>query len=346
MTTQSPLLGTNLWDSGITQPDLVFNDAIRQYDALIAGLILSRTTDAEPGSPAEGDAYIMTGSASGTDWATFDEDDIAVFSGDVWKQYPPAGRIQMMVGDETNEFIFWDGAAWSTVPAPGLPLTTKGDIFGFSTVDARIPVGTNDHVLTADSSEALGVKWAAGGGGGGSTVSRTTLTPIETIDNTGGAGDFDFNSIAAGYDRLIIKGTLRGDVTAEAELVNIYLNDDTTDGNYHSQRNSVSNGVGVFTEGANPAGLIVTGASSPANQFATVKIEIESPNDANNKVVLSTYTMRENAGGMRVGTIGVTSSVTAALTRIRIQSDNDPTDELFGTLTLYGEKDEDILVPV
>jgi hypothetical protein len=43
------------------------------------------------------------------------------------------------------------------------PLTTKGDIWGFSTVDARIPVGANATVLTADSTQALGVKWAAGG---------------------------------------------------------------------------------------------------------------------------------------------------------------------------------------
>lgn len=42
----------------------------------------------------------------------------------------------------------------------GSPLTTKGDIFGFSTVNARIPVGSNNQVLTADSVEALGVKWA------------------------------------------------------------------------------------------------------------------------------------------------------------------------------------------
>lgn len=65
-------------------------------------------------------------------------------------------------------------------PAPGVariivtgggggssPLTTKGDLFGHSSVDARIPVGSDGDVLTADSGAALGVSWQAGGGGGG-----------------------------------------------------------------------------------------------------------------------------------------------------------------------------------
>lgn len=43
-------------------------------------------------------------------------------------------------------------------------LTTKGDILGFSTVLARLPVGSNTQVLTADSTKALGVKWAAAAG--------------------------------------------------------------------------------------------------------------------------------------------------------------------------------------
>lgn len=44
------------------------------------------------------------------------------------------------------------------------PLTTKGDLYGFGSSDARIPVGTNGYVLTADSTQSLGVKWAPGGG--------------------------------------------------------------------------------------------------------------------------------------------------------------------------------------
>ena len=66
---------------------------------------------------------------------------------------------------DTNQVLTYNGSAWVAVGG-GSPLTTKGDLYGFSTVDARIPVGTNGHILTADSTETLGVKWAAPAGGG------------------------------------------------------------------------------------------------------------------------------------------------------------------------------------
>lgn len=47
------------------------------------------------------------------------------------------------------------------------PLTTKGDVLGFSTVNSRVPVGVDTFVLTADSTQTLGVKWAAAASGGG-----------------------------------------------------------------------------------------------------------------------------------------------------------------------------------
>jgi hypothetical protein len=41
------------------------------------------------------------------------------------------------------------------------PLTTKGDIFVYSTVNTRLPVGTDGQYLKADSAEATGLKWSA-----------------------------------------------------------------------------------------------------------------------------------------------------------------------------------------
>jgi hypothetical protein len=48
-----------------------------------------------------------------------------------------------------------------TTPTDQIPLTTKGDLLTFDTADARLGVGANGTVLTADSAEATGLKWVA-----------------------------------------------------------------------------------------------------------------------------------------------------------------------------------------
>jgi hypothetical protein len=74
---------------------------------------------------------------------------------------------------------------WATT-ADQTPLTTKGDLFGFDTADARIPIGTNGHILTADSTQSLGLKWAAPAAGGGMTLlSTTTLSGSSSVTVSG-----------------------------------------------------------------------------------------------------------------------------------------------------------------
>ena len=66
----------------------------------------------------------------------------------------------------------------------GSPLTTKGDLYGHSTVDARIPVGSNGQVLSADSTQTLGVNWITPSSGT-PRVSQITssATPSVNSDN-------------------------------------------------------------------------------------------------------------------------------------------------------------------
>lgn len=107
--------------------------------------------------------------------------------------------IMAMYGGMTNGHIpvyltagnaFIDGG----VPLAS-PLTTKGDIWGFSSVNARFPIsGHNGWVLTENSGATFGYEWAAAGGGGGTIA--TTLTVLAG-DNAGNAAATDITRATA-----------------------------------------------------------------------------------------------------------------------------------------------------
>jgi hypothetical protein len=93
-----------------------------------------------------------------------------------------AGVAPTLPNDATK---YLDGTgAWSAPAGGGAssPLTTKGDLWGYSTTNARVPVGADGTVLTADSTQALGVKWAAGGGGGGGTPAENAAALVSAYN--------------------------------------------------------------------------------------------------------------------------------------------------------------------
>lgn len=94
------------------------------------------------------------------------------------------------------------------------PTTTKGDlIVDNGTHDVRQPVGTDGYVLTADSTQTTGIKWAFSSGGG-STLAIRTITTTDTLvdgdgliyaDTSGGAYTLTIPAAGVGNQQRIFR---------------------------------------------------------------------------------------------------------------------------------------------
>lgn len=163
-----------------------------------------------------------------------------------------AGRLYFVT--DTNTLYRDSGTAWESVEASGLapaahaashhsggsdalalgsiagtlveaqtPLTTKGDVLvSDGTLLARVPVGADNQVLTADAAQALGVKWAT------STAAAALVKLAEVVVAAGGAADITFSSISGTYRGLMVDHALRGDGAAAGYNLRAQVNADTT----------------------------------------------------------------------------------------------------------------------
>lgn len=102
----------------------------------------------------------------------------------------PTFSAVSLTADVSGTLPIANGGTGQTTANPAFnalsPLTTKGDVLSYSTVNARVPIGTDGQVLTADSTQALGLKWAAAGGTG--TVTSVALSvPASSIFSVTGS---------------------------------------------------------------------------------------------------------------------------------------------------------------
>lgn len=133
-------------------------------------------------------------------WITNDVGDItAVTAGTGLTGGGTTGAISLAIDSTVTTLTGTQTLTNKTLTSPVLTTPTistidaKGDLLA-GTADntiARLPVGTNGQVLTADSAEATGMKWAAAAGGGKvlqvvfATYSTAVVSSSSTFADTG-----------------------------------------------------------------------------------------------------------------------------------------------------------------
>ena len=125
----------------------------------------------------------------------------------------------------------------------------KGDLIGATAADtpARLAVGTNGQVLTADSTASTGLKWATASSGALTLISATACSSVASQAVTGFSATYqNYRIIVAGdgtannYLNLKLRSSTTDSSTAYYYYANRYFSSNAT------QSSAVADGTGGF----------------------------------------------------------------------------------------------------
>lgn len=231
---------------------------------------------------------------------------------------------------DTDVIQVYSGSAWvgqsASNPISGNIVDAKGDIIAATAADtvARLAVGTNGQVLTADSTAATGLKWAAGAGGSMTLLSTTSLSGSTTT----------INSISTSYKNLVI--FVKDFYSSSNSEMNIQFNNDTTSGNYQQQvlRGSSATNDTYQENGANFSLGGYDIAPAQNDNFAEMIIFDYANTTTKKKVLGSSMVIRpSSAKGVAITNGGFFGS-TSAITRVDIKTTGGTFSA--GTVEIYG----------
>ena len=153
----------------------------------------------------------------------------------------------------------------------------KADLLTATAADtpARLAVGANGTLLTADSSEATGLKWVAPAAGGGMTLLNSGGTSL-----SGSATTVSFTS--TGYVNLQVQ-VLGVKLAADANGYNVRINGDTA-ANYSTMRTNIYDTTPTFDPNNSITATSISirsplGTSSDYYKLGQMVMEIYQPND-------------------------------------------------------------------
>lgn len=93
---------------GQAQKEVTHNEALLRLDALVQIAVRSRSLAAPPGSPVDGERWIVAASPTGA-WAG-QANKIAAWQDGAWSFFPPASGWRAQVEDERLAVVWQDGA--------------------------------------------------------------------------------------------------------------------------------------------------------------------------------------------------------------------------------------------
>lgn len=179
------------------------------------------------------------------------------------------------------------------------PLTTKGDLYTYSTSDARLAVGANGTTLVADSSTATGLKWATPASGGkvlqvvqGTTTTNTSSSSSAYADTTLEATITPTLSTSKVLV-LVAQNGLRKNSGNSGNGVNLKLFRDATEiaATFNAGVNGVSDsqtiGSGTIIKLDNPATTsAITYKTKFANDSSVASINVQANSDLSSITLL------------------------------------------------------------
>ena len=206
----------------------------------------------------------------------------------------------------------------------------KGDLIAASANDtpARLAVGTNGQVLTADSTAATGLKWAAASSG--------AVSVIQTITTTSGATNVSFTSIPSTYKNLRI--VYSAAITSGAwEFFLMRLNNDTA-ANYDRQTLQGRAGSATAAETYGATSMYIANISQTNTSVGQIVIPAYK-DTLLDKLAFNTFYAKHGTSSTNqfVGVFGGAWRSTSAITQIDLFPDTSKVFVTGSTFTLYGE---------
>lgn len=168
----TPHLGLPYIAASQAQKHVTHNEALHVLDSVVQLAVLDQNLTAPPGSPAEGDRYIVAASPTGA-WAG-QAGKIAAYVDTAWNFYTPgAGWIAFVVDEAT--LYFWNGTAWASMQGIITALQNLTLLGIGATADATNPFSAklNKALWTA--------KYAADGGDGDLRYTMNKETTSDTV---------------------------------------------------------------------------------------------------------------------------------------------------------------------